>query len=48
MDSVSQKIARNFKPDDIHLFRVEEKKSKAFLRLISTGMKNPDKLKLPK
>jgi CHAD domain-containing protein len=40
--------ADSFSLDDIHDFRVEIKKLKAFLRLIKTESGNPKKLKFPK
>jgi CHAD domain-containing protein len=40
--------ADSFSLDDIHDFRVEIKKLKAFLRLIKTDSDNPKKLKFPK
>ena len=42
------KIIRHFNENDIHVFRVEVKKLRAFLRLVGAGMDETPKLKLRK
>jgi CHAD domain-containing protein len=41
-------ILDGFGMEEIHLFRIEIKKLKAFLRLLQIGLKKPDDLRLPK
>jgi CHAD domain-containing protein len=41
-------VMDGFGMEEIHLFRVQVKKLKAFLHLVQTGLKNPQELKLPK
>lgn len=48
MQKFGEEIKMHFRDEDIHKFRVEVKKLRAFLRLIALGIKNPKDLKLPK
>lgn len=48
IDKLSQKIHRYFEAEDIHIFRMETKKLRAFLRLIGTDRLKGNKLVLPK
>ena len=48
IDKLSQKIHRYFEAEDIHIFRMETKKLRAFLRLIGTDRFKGNKLVLPK
>ncbi|MEJ7739884.1 MAG: CHAD domain-containing protein [Chitinophagaceae bacterium] len=48
MKKYCDSIQHSFGDEDIHKFRVEVKKLRAFLRLIGLGLKNPGNLKLPK
>lgn len=48
IDKLLQKIHRYFEAEDIHIFRMETKKLRAFLRLIRTDRFKANKLVLPK
>ncbi len=48
MSDTCKKISKSFAVGDIHAFRVEVKKLRAFLRLAQNGLPDDKKLKLPK
>ncbi len=48
IESLSKKSAEAFRKEDIHRFRVEIKKIRAFLRLINVELGKPSVLKVPK
>ncbi|MDP4261291.1 MAG: CHAD domain-containing protein [Bacteroidota bacterium] len=48
LDKYMEKMKKDFNEESIHLFRVEVKKLRAFLRMLRPGMEDPGLLKFPR